>query len=182
MVSPSSRTSGSKDVGNPPFALNSTVYSGMTMGSLETELLLVDDTLDEELETIALDETLLSLEELLALDTLLEVVSLDDAGIDDDDVWDDDTLTEEGLESRMASASVLSALAIIDPTTTAEIAIDNTLTMVRTPCVVNFCICISSYAWSTCDLISTPPPRILNVIKTIIQGNPDAERLGGFGF
>jgi hypothetical protein len=96
----------------------------MIIGS---ELIGCDETTVEELETDVLVE-------------LLELIELLDET--DDELEDAELVT---LLSLIASASAYMELAMIDPTTTAETAIDRIPTIYRIPVFVNLAIIFPPY-------------------------------------
>ena len=73
--------------------------------------------------------------------------------------------------SRIASAKVFIALAMIEPTTTPVTAIDKIPTMYRTPEFVNFAILNPPYGLLyNFSLTTYPPPTMLITTKTMIHG------------
>ena len=73
--------------------------------------------------------------------------------------------------SRIASARVFIALAMMEPTTTPVTAIDKIPTMYRTPEFVNFAILNPPYGLLyNFSLTTYPPPTMLITTKTIIHG------------
>jgi hypothetical protein len=104
------------------------------------ELLELLGTLElEELE-LELDDDELAELELTTLELELLICSLDELVAEEELVDCDDEMRGVSLDSRIATASVLSALAIIEPTTTAEIVIDKIPTINRIPWLDIFCM------------------------------------------